>query len=279
MSFILWYLKLYAVLKVRPPQHRTEKGNPFLHPLVTLCMINPRILLAARAHYWLQLAFNQNPQIPFHEAALQPLIPQAISISKVSPSQVQNLALILVEFYIVDDCPAVRFVKTSLQDLSTLESQQLLLILYCLQICLLYLRVLHLSHLWKHSGKLALKYALVWLCWGSVHFPKAMNFLDQEDPTEHRQEKRYSLYMGQRVLVGQCYWLYLDYIWFSCLYDRMLPNFAGTKWNLPIWVKITVILCARYSTQSYITFRDKLLNTLSFLLLHITAVNKKPTAK
>lgn len=75
MSFILWDLKLYTVLKAstvynfRPPQHRVEKGNPFLHPLVTLCMINPRILLAARAHYWLQLAFNQNPQIPFHEAA------------------------------------------------------------------------------------------------------------------------------------------------------------------------------------------------------------------
>lgn len=54
--------------------------------------------------FWLQctflsqigLAVNQNPQICFPGAALQPLILRSAHVAKVAPSHVQNLALVLV---------------------------------------------------------------------------------------------------------------------------------------------------------------------------------------
>lgn len=50
----------------------------------------------------IQLAINENPQIPFHADALQPLVPQSVCVSRVASSQVQNLALVLVSLcYII----------------------------------------------------------------------------------------------------------------------------------------------------------------------------------
>lgn len=55
----------------------------------------------------IQLSVGQNPQVPFCGAALQPLVPQSVQIARVAPSQVHNLALVLVELHVVDDCPAL----------------------------------------------------------------------------------------------------------------------------------------------------------------------------
>ena len=57
-----------------------------------------------------QLVIDQDPQVPFHGTALQPLIPQSVCTSRVAPSaslQVQDPALSLVEHHTVGDCPAL----------------------------------------------------------------------------------------------------------------------------------------------------------------------------
>ena len=46
----------------------------------------------------IQLAINTNPQMSFQEAVVQPLIPQSVHITRIAPSQVENLALALVKF-------------------------------------------------------------------------------------------------------------------------------------------------------------------------------------
>ena len=60
------------------------------------------------------------PQIPFHRAALQPLIPQSVHIARVDPSLMQNPALAAVELNAVGYLPALKFVSISLQCLSAL---------------------------------------------------------------------------------------------------------------------------------------------------------------
>ncbi|KAJ7414310.1 hypothetical protein WISP_85052 [Willisornis vidua] len=67
------------------------------------------------------LAINQDPQVPFHGTAFQPPVLQSVRTSRLAPSQVQNLALPLVELHMVGDCPALQFVKVSLQDLPAFE--------------------------------------------------------------------------------------------------------------------------------------------------------------
>lgn len=46
----------------------------------------------------IEFAINQNPQILFCRAALQPSVPQSIHISQITPLQVLNLAFVLLEF-------------------------------------------------------------------------------------------------------------------------------------------------------------------------------------
>lgn len=53
-----------------------------------------------------ELAIIQNLQILFFRAALQLLILQSVHITRVVPSQVQNLEDTLVKFYAAADCPA-----------------------------------------------------------------------------------------------------------------------------------------------------------------------------
>jgi len=78
-------------------------------------------LLPVRSHSTplahIQLAVIQNPQIPFHGAALQPFVPQSVHRYRVALSQVWNAALALVKFHTVDDFPD----KILLQGLSNLK--------------------------------------------------------------------------------------------------------------------------------------------------------------
>lgn len=55
----------------------------------------------------IQFVVNQDPQIPVHRAALQPLIPQSVQKFRVALVQVLNPALPLVKFHAVGDCPAL----------------------------------------------------------------------------------------------------------------------------------------------------------------------------
>jgi len=52
-----------------------------------------------------QPAINPDPQVSFHWVALQPLAPRFVCITRIIPCQVQNLALGLVKFHTVGDCP------------------------------------------------------------------------------------------------------------------------------------------------------------------------------
>lgn len=52
----------------------------------------------------IELPINPKPQIPFCKAALQPLVPQSTHTSRIIPSQVQNLAFVLVKHHMVGDC-------------------------------------------------------------------------------------------------------------------------------------------------------------------------------
>ncbi|KAJ7421825.1 hypothetical protein WISP_41065 [Willisornis vidua] len=71
-----------------------------------LCLVPPRTWLAFLAAKALlthiQLAIDQDPQVTFRDAALQPLVPQAVRTSKFAPSQVQNMVLVLVNLDMVD---------------------------------------------------------------------------------------------------------------------------------------------------------------------------------
>ena len=55
----------------------------------------------------LQLAIHPNPQISFRGAALQPLVPQFVRITRITLSQLENPALDLDKFHTVGDCPAL----------------------------------------------------------------------------------------------------------------------------------------------------------------------------
>ena len=68
-----------------------------------------------------QLAIDQNPQIPLCRAALQPLIPLTVRTARVAPCQAWNPSLALAKPHIAGDCPALCFVKISLQSLPPLD--------------------------------------------------------------------------------------------------------------------------------------------------------------
>jgi len=55
----------------------------------------------------IQLAIDPTPHISFCGAVLQPLISQFVCITSITLSQVQNMALALVQFHTVGDCPAL----------------------------------------------------------------------------------------------------------------------------------------------------------------------------
>lgn len=55
----------------------------------------------------LQLPIKPNSQMSFCRAALQPLIPQFVHITRTTSFQIQNPPFALVKFHPVDDCPAL----------------------------------------------------------------------------------------------------------------------------------------------------------------------------
>lgn len=55
----------------------------------------------------IRFAINLNPQISFPRASLQPLLPQFVGLTGITPSKVQNSALAHVKFDMTGDCPVV----------------------------------------------------------------------------------------------------------------------------------------------------------------------------
>lgn len=93
---------------------------PSLPPLAMLGLVSPGQGCPPWGHH-IQLSTDQDPQVPFHGAALQHLIPQPVHTSRVAPSQVHSPALSLDELHWVGDCLALPFVLVSLQSLPSLH--------------------------------------------------------------------------------------------------------------------------------------------------------------
>lgn len=55
----------------------------------------------------IQLVTNQNPQTSFYGVALQPRIPQFLSVSRITPSQVENMAPVVLKFHVGGGCPVL----------------------------------------------------------------------------------------------------------------------------------------------------------------------------
>ena len=83
----------------------------------TVCLLSCQGILLTQT----QLSVIQNRQIPFHGVARLPLVPKSVLLSWGAASQKQNLALTLVQFHALGDCPALTFVKIYQQGLSALE--------------------------------------------------------------------------------------------------------------------------------------------------------------
>jgi len=80
---------------------------------VWLALLTPGQSLLAQV----QLAASQNPQIPFHGAAPQPLIPPSVHRAGAAPSQVQNQHLL----FFTQMVTTLKFVKILGRGLSTLK--------------------------------------------------------------------------------------------------------------------------------------------------------------
>ncbi|KAK4806181.1 hypothetical protein QYF61_001104 [Mycteria americana] len=101
--------KLHTVLEVGLHQCSVEWDNHLPRPASYAVLDAPQDTVGpfgcqgTRLTH-IQLAINPNPQVSFRGAALQPLVPQFVCIPRITPSQVQNLALALVKFHTVGDC-------------------------------------------------------------------------------------------------------------------------------------------------------------------------------
>ncbi|KAK4824075.1 hypothetical protein QYF61_010586, partial [Mycteria americana] len=69
----------------------------------------------------IQVAVNQHPQVLFRQAAFQPLFPKPVALHGVAVTQVQDLALGLVEPHTIDLGPSIQPVQVPLQSLPTLQ--------------------------------------------------------------------------------------------------------------------------------------------------------------
>ena len=107
------------------PEVRRCSGQPLPDMVVVLGLWYPRAQLAlwaVRAHCW--LAFNlQLGRTPrsLSVGLIFSVLVLSLYMLRAAPSQVQNPALALVKLHAVGDCPALCFVKISLQGISALE--------------------------------------------------------------------------------------------------------------------------------------------------------------
>ena len=79
---MLWCPKQHTVLKVRPQQRRADQDNPFPRPAGSAVPDAPQDMVGPPGCQGtllthIQLAVDQNPQIPFLSAAFQPLTRQS----------------------------------------------------------------------------------------------------------------------------------------------------------------------------------------------------------
>ncbi|KAK4827946.1 hypothetical protein QYF61_022561 [Mycteria americana] len=118
--------KLNTVFEVQPHQCRVQGHDHFPSPAghAIFDTSQDAIGLLGRlgtllAH--IQPAVNQHPQVLFHLAAFQPLFPKPVALHGVVVTQVQDLALGLVEPHTIGLSPWIQPVQVPLQSLPTLK--------------------------------------------------------------------------------------------------------------------------------------------------------------
>lgn len=78
-------------------------GNRFFRPISYTVLNEPQDTLGpigcqGTLQTHIELSINRNPQIRFCRAVCQPLVPQSIHPSRITPSQVQNPLVVLAKF-------------------------------------------------------------------------------------------------------------------------------------------------------------------------------------
>ncbi|KAK4831163.1 hypothetical protein QYF61_015633 [Mycteria americana] len=126
VSLVVGGPKLNTVFEVRPHQCRVQGHNHFPSPAghAIFDTSQDAIGLLGRlgtllAH--IQAAVNKHPQVLFCLAAFQPLFPKPVALHGVVVTQVQDLALGLVEPHTIGPSPSIQPVQVPLQSLPTLQ--------------------------------------------------------------------------------------------------------------------------------------------------------------
>ncbi|KAK4831748.1 hypothetical protein QYF61_018946 [Mycteria americana] len=118
--------KLNTVFEVQPHQCRVQGDNHFPTPAGHTIPDTSQDAIGFLGHLGtlpahVQLSVNQHPQVLFHWAAYQPLFPKPVALHGVVVTQVQDLALGLVEPHTIGLGPSIQPIQIPLQSVSTLK--------------------------------------------------------------------------------------------------------------------------------------------------------------
>ncbi|KAK4806245.1 hypothetical protein QYF61_013389 [Mycteria americana] len=118
--------KLNTVFEVRPHQCRVQGHDHFPSPAGHATFDTSQDAVGLLGHLGtllahIQVAVNQHPQALLCLAAFQPLFPKPVALHGVAVTQVQDLALGLVEPHTIDLGPSIQPVQVPLQSLPTLK--------------------------------------------------------------------------------------------------------------------------------------------------------------
>ncbi|KAK4822662.1 hypothetical protein QYF61_019029 [Mycteria americana] len=126
VSLVVGGPKLNTVVEVRPHQCRVQGHDHFPSPAGHAIFDTSQDAIGFLGHLGtlpahIQPAVNQHPQVLFCQAAFQPLFPKPVALHGVAVTQVQDLALGLVEPHTIDLSPSIQPVQVPLQSLPTLK--------------------------------------------------------------------------------------------------------------------------------------------------------------
>ncbi|GAB0184594.1 hypothetical protein GRJ2_000924700 [Grus japonensis] len=118
--------KLNTILEVRPHQCRVQGDNHVPSPAGHTIPDTSQDAVGFLGHLGtllahVQPAVNQHPQVPFRQAAFQLLFPKPVVLPGVVVTQVQDLALGLVEPHTIGLHPSIQPAQIPLQSLPTLK--------------------------------------------------------------------------------------------------------------------------------------------------------------
>ncbi|KAK4823028.1 hypothetical protein QYF61_024830 [Mycteria americana] len=126
VSLVVRGPKLNTGFEVRPHQCRVQGHDHFPSPAGHTISDTSQDAVGFLGHLGtllahIQLAVNQHPQVLFCQAAFQPLFPKPVALHGVAVTQVQDLALGLVEPHTIELGPSIQPVQVPLQSLPTLK--------------------------------------------------------------------------------------------------------------------------------------------------------------